>query len=140
MHRPNLTEGGFGVHRGLGSKAPVTVKWCRGTQWIRIQSSLAGIPSGPRSLGRERWLVCREQRQTLEGKSPKLSRISYTSSSKLDELPTDLDTKVFGSIRIKKGIMRPHYQPDRFKSVRQLSNQFRIIERIMRAHLFPPRR
>ena len=87
-----------------------------------------------------RWLVRRGERQTLEGKSPKLSRISYTSSSKLDELPTDLDTKVLGSIRIKKGIMRSHYQPDRFKSLRQLSNQFRIIERIMRAHFFPPRR
>ena len=72
----------------------------------------------------------RGERQTLEGKSPKLSRISYTSSSKLDELPTDLDTKVHGSIRIKKGIMRSHYQPDRFKSLRQLSNQFRIIERL----------
>ena len=79
--------------------------------------------------------MCRGERQTLEGKSPKLSRISYTSSSKLDELPTDLDTKVLGSIRIKKGIMRSHYRPDRFKSLRQLSNQFRIIEKIMRAHL-----
>ena len=87
-----------------------------------------------------RWLMSRGKRQTLEGKSPKLSRISYTSSSKLDELPTDLDTKVLGSIRIKKRIMRSHYQPDRFKSLRQLSNQFRIIEKIMRAHLFPPRR
>src|SRR6476660_2077216 len=87
-----------------------------------------------------RWLVRRGERQTLEGKSPKLSRISYTSSSKLDELPTDLDAKALGSIRIKKGIMRSHYQPDRFKSLRQLSNQFRIIEKIMRAHFFPPRR
>ena len=56
--------------------------------------------------------MCRGERQTLEGKSPKLSWISYTSSSKLDELPTDLDTKVLGSIRIKKGIMRSHYRPD----------------------------
>jgi hypothetical protein len=54
--------------------------------------------------------VWQGERQTLEGKSPKLSRISYTGSSKLDELPTDLDTKVVGSFRIKKGIMRSHYQ------------------------------
>jgi hypothetical protein len=45
-----------------------------------------------------------------------MSRISYTSSRKLDELPTDLDTRVLGSIRIKKQFMHSHYQPDRFKS------------------------
>ena len=84
--------------------------------------------------------MCRGERQTFEGRSPKLSRISYTSSSKLDELPTDLDTKVVGSIRIKKGIMRCITNQIDLKSVRQLSNQFRIIERIVRAHLFPPRR
>jgi len=56
--------------------------------------------------------VGRGQRQTLQGKSSKLSRISHTISSKLDELPTDLDTKLFGSIRIKKRLMRTHYQPD----------------------------
>ena len=63
-------------------------------------------------------LVCRGERQTLQGKSPKLSRISHTISGKLDELPTDLDTKLLGSIRIDKRLMRSHYQPDRFKSVR----------------------
>ena len=77
------------------------------------------------------------ERQTLQGKSSKLSRVSHTISGKLDELPTDLDTKLLGSIRINKRLMRSHYQPDRFKSLRQFSNQFRIIERILRAHRFP---
>jgi hypothetical protein len=63
-------------------------------------------------------LVCRGERQTLQGKSPKLSRIGHTISGKLDELPTDLGTKLLGSIRIKKGLMRTHYQPDRFKCLR----------------------
>ena len=52
-------------------------------------------------------------RQTSQGRSPKLSRISDTSSGKLDELPTDFDTKRLGFIRIKKRLMRSHYQPDR---------------------------
>ena len=51
-------------------------------------------------------LVCRGERQTLQGKSPKLSRISYTISGKLDERPTDLDSKLLGSFRIKKRLMR----------------------------------
>src|SRR5690242_18572184 len=67
-------------------------------------------------------LVCRGERQTLQGKSPKLSRISHTVSSKLDQLPTDLATKLLSSVRLKNWIknrlMRFHYQPDRFKSLR----------------------
>jgi DNA-binding transcriptional regulator YhcF (GntR family) len=63
-------------------------------------------------------LVCRGERQTLQGKSPKLNRISHTISGKLDELPTDLGTKLLGSIRINKRLMRMHYQPDRFKCLR----------------------
>ena len=50
--------------------------------------------------------MCRGERQTLQGKSPKLKRISHTISGKLDELPTDLGTKLLGSIRIKEGLMR----------------------------------
>ena len=60
-------------------------------------------------------LVCRGERQTLQGKFPKLSRISHTIGGKLDELPTDLDTKLLGSIRINKRLMRSHYQPDRIQ-------------------------
>ena len=63
-------------------------------------------------------LVCRGERQTFQGKSPKLKRIRHTISGKLDELPTDLDTKLLGSIRINKRLMCSHDQPDRFKSVR----------------------
>ena len=74
-------------------------------------------PSRKRRV-RQIGLVCRGERQTLQGKSPKLSRISHTISGKLDELPTDLDTKLLGSIRINKRLMRSHYQPDRFKSLR----------------------
>jgi hypothetical protein len=63
-------------------------------------------------------LVCRGERQTLQGKSPKLSRISHAISGKLDELPTDLDTQLRGSIRIKERLMRLHDQPSGFKSLR----------------------
>jgi hypothetical protein len=62
--------------------------------------------------------VCRGERQTLQGKSPKLSRISHTISGKLDELPTDLDTKLRDSIRIKERLMRLHHQTSGFKSLR----------------------
>ena len=60
----------------------------------------------------------RGEAQTLQGKPPKLSRISHTISGKRHELPTDLDTKLIGSIRINKRLMRSHYQPDKFKSLR----------------------
>ena len=46
--------------------------------------------------------MCRGERQTLQGKSPKLSRISHTISGKLDELPTK---------RIKKKGRRPKPKP-----------------------------
>jgi len=62
--------------------------------------------------------VGRGERQTLKGKSSKLKRISHTISGKLDELPTDFDTKLFGSFSIKERLMRTHYQPDRFKGLR----------------------
>ena len=55
--------------------------------------------------------MCRGERQTLQGKSPKLSRISHTISGKLDELPADLDTKLLGSIRINKRLMCSDDQP-----------------------------
>ena len=67
---------------------------------------------------RQLGLVGRGERQTLKGKSSKLNRISHTISGKLDKLPTDLDAKLFGSFRIKKRLMRTHYQPDRFKGLR----------------------
>ena len=50
------------------------------------------------------------ERQALQ--SPKLSRISHTVSGELDELATDLNSKVLGSVRIKKRLMRSHYLDD----------------------------
>jgi hypothetical protein len=91
----------------------------------RHQGSAIGTHYEPKhraieeAQGQAAWkLVCRGERQTLQGKSPKLNRISHAISGKLDELPTNLGTKLLGSIRLKTGLMRLHYQPDRFKSVR----------------------
>ena len=83
--------------------APITSPKHRAIEEAQSQADRASVPG---------------ERQALQGKSPKLSRISHTISGKLDELPTDLDTKLLGSIRIKKRLMRSHYQPDRFKSLR----------------------
>jgi hypothetical protein len=63
----------------------------------------------PHRRVRQIGLVYRGERQTLQGKSPKLSRISHTINGKLDELPIDLDTKLLGSHSAEKdvGARRP---------------------------------